>query len=264
MANSAVIRDSEKEGIRRSITNLEAKLRASLSTELSGQLIFGSYTRGTILPRIMDENSDVDYMVIFRDSSYKPQTYLDRLRRFVTAQYPSSEIFQSNPTVVLSLNHIKFELVPAIETFWGGLQIPAKQSSFNDWIDTSPNDVNQRLVQANQSNSNLIKPLIRLAKYWNARNGYPFASFELEKLLTERSYLLVGGFLGRGQLKDYFFDAMLSLELDWGAAQYKVNALNRAKQIINTTKQYLYASVESAAEIEIKKLLPPHNLLVGL
>lgn len=42
---------------------------------------FGSFTRKTILPRSVDEKSDVDYMVVFADGGeYTPQTYLDRLK----------------------------------------------------------------------------------------------------------------------------------------------------------------------------------------
>src|SRR5260370_9100413 len=43
---------------------------------------FGSSTRGTILPRSMDEQSDIDYMVVFSDGSATPQTYLNRLKSF--------------------------------------------------------------------------------------------------------------------------------------------------------------------------------------
>ena len=75
---------------------------------------FGSYTRVTILQRKADEESDVDYMVVFDNSNnYTPQTFLDRLKRFAETKYSTSEIYQSSPTIVLELNNIKFELVPA-------------------------------------------------------------------------------------------------------------------------------------------------------
>lgn len=230
-------------------------------------MIFGSYTRGTILPRSMDRNSDIDYMIVFDDAIYKPQTYLNKLRQFVETYYSRSEITQSNPTIVLTLQHIKFELVPAINNFWYGLQIPAKKADSNDWIDTAPNDINQTLSSTNQSNNNLIKPMIRLVKYWNACNNYPFASFELEKELAERSYLWVG-LTSSGQLKDYFFDAIESLTLSWNASQQKQNALERAKRIVREVKSNLEYGLEYSAESEIKKLLPElvanNGLLGGL
>ncbi|MBD1389258.1 nucleotidyltransferase domain-containing protein [Neiella sp. HB171785] len=255
LADAAVIRNAEKQSISRSIHTLQQRLEYYFGNELSKHFIFGSYTRGTILPRAMDGNSDIDYMVVFEGSNYKPQTYLDKLRRFVEYYYSSSEITQSNPTIVLTLNHIKFELVPAITDWFHGLQIPAKRADLNDWIDTDPNDINRDLSNANQSNNSLIKPMIRLVKYWNAINNYPFNSFELEKELAERSYIWVS-LLTSAQLKDYFFDAVESLSLGWGAAQYKKTALDRAKTIVRQAKSNSQDGYEALALSQIKELLP--------
>lgn len=264
ISGGAIIRDAEKDSIRKSITTLQTRLNAYFGIEVSQHFLFGSYARGTILPRGMDKNSDVDYMVVFDDVGYKPQTYLDKLRKFVNYYYSSSDIFQSNPTIVLSLNHIKFELVPATNSIFGGLRIPAKNSDLNDWISTNPNDFNQDLASVNQANHNMIKPVVRLVKYWNAKNNYPFESFQLEKLVAERSYFFVGGMLGIGQLKDYFFDAMSGLEIDWFAAQYKKDAVSRARDLIADTKHYQSLGQEASAEERIKKLIPPLGLLSGL
>lgn len=255
LADSAYLRDTQRESINRSIRTLQTRLNTYFVGELTEHFIFGSYTRGTILPRSMDEQSDVDYIVVFNSSNFKPQTYLDKLKRFVEFYYSRSEITQSNPTIVLTLNHIKFELVPAINTLFYGLQIPAKRADLNDWISTDPNDINQTLSDTNKANKNLIKPMIRLVKYWNAKNNYPFASFELEKILAERSYIIVS-LMTSGQLKDYFFDAIESLSLDWGAAQYKKDALNRAKKIVQDTQYNLEQGWVHLAEDEVKKLLP--------
>ncbi|MFK5948722.1 MAG: nucleotidyltransferase domain-containing protein [Methylococcales bacterium] len=255
LADSAYLRDTERDNINRSINTLQSRLNSYFFGELTEHFIFGSYTRGTILPRSMDEQSDVDYIVVFNSNNFKPQTYLDKLKRFVERYYSRSEITQSNPTIVLTLNHIKFELVPAINTLFYGLQIPAKRADLNDWISTDPNDINQTLSNTNQANNSLIKPMIRLVKYWNAKNNYPFASFELEKMLAERSYIMLSLF-SSGQLKDYFFDAIESLSLSWGTAQYKQDALNRAKKIVQDTKYYLDQGLDYLAESEIKKILP--------
>ncbi len=265
MANGAIIRDAEKQSIQRSISTLQSRLNTYFSGELGNHLLFGSYTRGTILPRSMDQRSDIDYMVVFNDSNYQPQTYLNKLNRFVNYYYSSSEISQSNPTIVLSLNHIKFELVPGVSTWLSGLKIPAKASDFNNWIETDPNDFNQTLVNANQANNNMIKPMVRLAKYWNAKNNYVFESYELEKILTERSYWHIGGLLGgSGQLKDYFLDAMESLEVSWGTAQYKRDAVNRVHQLVREAKYYQQRNMEYQAEQKVKNLIPPTTSLLGL
>ncbi len=265
LANSAILRDTEKQSIQRSISTIQSRLNSYFGGEVAKHFLFGSYTRGTILPRSMDQRSDIDYMVVFNDSNFQPQTYLNKLNRFVNTYYSSSEISQSNPTIVLSLNHIKFELVPAISTWLSGLKIPAKASAFDSWIETDPNDFNQTLVAANQANSNMIKPMVRLVKYWNAKNNYVFESYELEKMLTEKSYWHIGGLLGSGgQFKDYFLDAMGSLDVGWNAAQYKKDAVNRAHQLVKEVEYYQKRNMEAEAENRIKRLIPPITASLSL
>lgn len=78
-------------------------------------------------------------MVVFEKGGYNPQTYLDRLKRFVEQRYGSSEIYQSSPTIVLELNHIKFDLVPALHQYGTTYNIPNGPSA---WQSTNPNDFN--------------------------------------------------------------------------------------------------------------------------
>lgn len=263
LASNAIIRDREKQSIRNSISTLQVRLNTYFGRELDEHFIFGSYSRGTILPRTMDMNSDIDYMVVFDDNSYRPQTYLDKLRRFVGLYYSRSEISQSNPTIVLSLNHIRFELVPATHYMFFGLRIPAKVSDFGGWIDTDPNDFNDSLVRANQNNENLIKPLVRLVKYWNAKNGYVYESYELEQMVVARDYWLAGGFLSTGQLKDYFYDFMESLNFGWNEAQWRKDKVSRAQQVIQHARNDERLGYEESAEVYIRRLLPPVNALAS-
>jgi len=260
LANSAIIRDREQESIRRSVATLQYRLGQHFGSEISEQVIFGSYSRGTILPRSMDANSDVDYMVVFADGSNQPQTYLNRLRRFVEQYYSRSEISQSNPTIVLSLNHIRFELVPAINNWLSGLQIPAKASDYIDWISTDPTGFNQELVNANQSHSNLIKPLVRVVKYWNAANRYPFESYSLEQDIVRHGFGLFGHF-GGYQLKNYFYDYIESMDAGFFAPKWKQDVVSRARQLAAEAKSQENQGYSASAETTIKRLLPPLGLL---
>lgn len=264
LAHSAVLRDYERESVQRSLNVLKVRLNQFFGDELSEHFTFGSYTRGTILPRGLDHNSDIDYMVVFKDSSFQPQTYLDKLRRFVNHYYSTSDIKQSNPTIILNLNHIRFELVPAIHPWWHGLRIPARTSDWNRWIDTDPNDFNKELTNANKGNNNLIKPTIRLAKYWNALNNYPYPSYELEKMLVRKSYLLAGGLLSTPVLKDYFFYAMKSLSADYGDSQAKHGALIKLHGSIRIIEGLIDEGLDASAEQELQKLLPATPLTKGL
>lgn len=246
-ASGAVLSGAEKESINTSIATLKSRLSTYFDGELSDQFRFGSSTRGTILPRSMDEQSDIDYMVVFNDSQSVPQTYLDRLKRFSENYYGRSQIYQSSPTIVLELNHIKFDLVPAKSDWFSGLQIP---NGAGGWIDTNPNHFNSALESANGSNANLIKPTIRLFKFWNATNGYVFDSFSFEKWIIGQSYWF------ESNQKDYLLSTFEKVGLSSGSAQWRKDKLARAKQLVANVRDYEKQGMSALAEAEVKKLIP--------
>jgi len=247
-AESIKIQDSERTAIDTSISSLSSKL-SSYFDNIESKFVFGSYDRRTILRRSKDPNSDVDYMVVFSDgSSWKPQTLMNRLKNFAEAKYSRSEIYQSSPTVVLELNHIKFELAPAYKS-WGTLYIPAPASDYSDWISTYPNTLKDSLNEKNRNNLYLIRKLVRLMKYWNVNNGKVYSSYELEKYIIDKSYWLCSN------LKEYFYDAAEGLQT-WNLPQYKKDKVDRLKEIIAKTKQYERDGMPYTAESEIKKAIP--------
>ena len=187
-ASSAILSDSGIFTIDTSISTLQSRLKSHFGTDITNHFQFGSSTRGTILPRSMDANSDIDYMIVFADETSKPQTYVGRLLRFAEKYYASSDIAQSHPTVALKLNHIKFDLVPAIKSYVEEYRIPAPTSSYQEWMATAPNDFNSALAAANNRCSYNLKPATRLLKYWNALAGYVFDSYFLEKWSASRYF----------------------------------------------------------------------------
>lgn len=246
-ASQAVLSPSELSSINTSISTLGTRLSSYFGASLSEHFRFGSSTRGTILPRAMDEHSDIDYMVVFSDSGYTPQTYIDRLRRFAEYYYSTSDIKQSSPTIVLQLNHIKFDLVPALKGYLTGTyRIPNGTSA---WQDTNPNDFNATLTAKNQAESNLIKPTIRLAKLWNAKAGYVFDSFGFERWIVAQYYLFVSN------QKDYLFSVFDKLSAT-EAAQWRNEKISRAKQIVAQVREYERDDMPYTAEAEVKKLIP--------
>lgn len=256
IANRALLRDDEKASVQRSIGALQARLTDHFGSRISRHFVFGSYSRGTILPRTMDPQSDVDYMVVFADAGLQPQSYLDRLHRFTEARYVRSEVAQSHPTVMLELNHIRFELVPAVNGALTGLQIPGKGAGFQAWQSTDPNGFNQKLSVANQANSNLLKPLIRVLKYWNASSKYPFESYDLEQRLAAQSYGFYG-FMATRQVGDLFRIAVDSIDAGWQAPQWKREAVSRLKQLTALAFTQERSGNSIQAEATLRRLLPP-------
>jgi sensor histidine kinase YesM len=251
LSSRLVIKEEEKKKINTSLTTLSERIGTYFGPNVATHFTFGSYTRGTILPRKADQYSDIDYMIFFNNNAgYKPQTFLNQLRRFAEYYYSSSEISQSHPTMVLQLQHIIFELVPATKDCLGTLRIPSRSNLLQDWITTDPNGFNAQLTSKNLGNANLIKPLIRLVKRWNAMNGYPYSSFLMEKWISELFFLF------DKNIKDYLVTVFMNLSYSWSTSQTTKDKVDRAKRIISTMVSYENAGRYSHAEEEIKKLIP--------
>lgn len=245
-ASSAVLSTTEQSSITTSISTLQSRLGQHFANvSIKQHFRFGSSTRGTILPRSMDEHSDIDYMVVFAENNATPQTYMNRLKAFVEKYYSSSAIRQSSPTIVLELNHIKFDLVPATTTWLGELQIP---NSSGGWMVTNPNGFNSTLDAKNKEHKSLIKPTIRLFKYWNATAGFPFQSFEMEKWVCSLNFWFL-----KNQ-KDYFFSVIDNLNTSSSYTQWVNNEITRAKKIVSDARQYEKDEMPLTAENEISKL----------
>lgn len=226
LASKLVLDDYEKDSISKSINTLQDRAWKYFSG-LKDVKIFGSYVRRTILPRKIDENSDIDVMLIFDNSeSYKPQSFLNRIKNFVDQYYSRSEIYQSSPTIVLELNHIKFEITPAYVDY-GCCYIPDGPSN---WKYTNPDGFHDELLECNKNNSYKIKPIIRLIKYWNIeKNNRDLESFMLEKKISgEMKY----SYFSCTTYSDYAIKALEVIKYD---TDYQ--KINKA---IDTIKEALY------------------------
>lgn len=187
--------------IDRSLRIIKRNLVEYFGNEVKNVTIFGSYKRDTILQRYFDEYSDVDIMVEFDTNTYKklrPESYRSKLKRFAEDKYPSAISSKDYPCIVIELNHIKFDLVPSIfdkGLFYDSIEIPGKDGG---WIETNPSKFNEKLTNANRRYQFIVKPIVRLLKYWNASNSYPYSSFNLENAIAGMNFSndnLIRGFL---------------------------------------------------------------------
>jgi hypothetical protein len=208
----------------------------------------------TILPRRFDNDSDVDYMIVFDDDNrVQPQTYLNWLKEFCESKYQRSEIHQSYPTIALELNHIRFELVPAIAPYGVNhyLQIPAPRENLVRWINTDPNTLNNQIIESNRRNNYLVKPTIRLVKYWNALNGKHIPSYYIEKTLSSLAYPFCRN------LEDMFFEAAKYLPdgIAWDhGKEYAILLRDKVNEIIecNNNGQVIWAEYLLTSMLKIE------------
>lgn len=248
LATSLVLSEEEKDKINKSIETLKLRLSYYFS-DVVEKKVFGSYERVTILPRRADSNSDVDLMVVFSNpNNHKPQSFLNRLKSFVENYYSKSEIYQSSPTIVLELNHIKFELVPA-QKVYSSYYIPNGPS---EWMYTNPNGLSTDALEANRDNSYRLKPVIRLLKLWNIHhNSRAFTSYYLEKRLVEQ---LKYAYFSCSSYLDYVKTAFT--ELKALADRVSSTRIDAALVYISVAEQYEKEGKSNDALSWIKDVFP--------
>lgn len=215
------------------------------------------------MPRKADSRSDVDHMIVFNPTKppssfysdktyYDPTTYLNWLRSFVETRYGRSEIYQSHPTIVLQLSNFKIELVPAKKDAFDKYEIPAPSSSYTQWMVTTPNAFNEQVRLKNVAERSLIRPLIRLMKFWNSQNGYVYSSYELEQKIVNIYYN------GCVTLWDYL-RVFVSNISTFGLGTDKTARVERLKRVCSDAHKYetsIWLPGGSSAESEIQKAFP--------
>jgi hypothetical protein len=78
LASRLVLSPEEEAGIKTSVSYLHKRLHDYFGSTIRSDFQFGSSVRRTILPRRVDERSDVDYMVVFVNAqNLSPQTLLN-------------------------------------------------------------------------------------------------------------------------------------------------------------------------------------------
>lgn len=244
----------DEDSINNSIEWLGRHLRAWEGfAEVSDYFPFGSYVKNTCLPRCVDNHADVDYIIVFNSNHLAPQTYLNKVNRFIEAKYPRSARYQSHPTIVLDMNNIKFEVMPAVHLWGNGTNsynIPAPQAGAVVWTTTQPQELHQCLNTADIRHRGMLRPVIRLIKYWNVRNNKILTSFRIEE------YVINQNFLGCNNLSDYFFYAVRYLLMCEPLPEYKRQRLNSFIQTVATAENYKKFNYEATAEHILHDLLP--------
>jgi len=121
--------------------------------------------------------------------------------------------------------------------------------STSEWQITNPNDFNKSLEEFNKNNAYLIKPTIRLAKFWNAKSGYVFDSYSFEKWIKGL------WFFSCINQRDYLFNVFDNLSATSIEGQWRKERINRAKEIIAKVREYESMNMPFSAEAEVKKLI---------
>jgi len=150
----------------------------------------------------------------------------------------------------LELSKIKIELVPAIKSAFDDYQIPAPSSSYSKWLTTHPNAFNSQVSSKNTAEKGLIRSMIRLMKYWNAKNDYPYSSYELEQKIVNQLYYSCNN------LWDYIYLFVNNLSTSNLSSIAATNKVDRLKTICTDAKTLETGGYPISAESKIVEAFP--------
>lgn len=255
VAKRIVIGNIDKGMVNVSLKTLLTRLGAEFDRfVVTRTAIAGSFERDTRLPAAIDPRGDVDVLVIFRERGQAPAHYLAQIRQVLELHYPKAAIVPEGERLFLKLLQGRVELIPGLDSI-NGVQIPGRNGA---WVMCNPEQELRDLQAKDKASGGLVLPVVRLAKYWNAHNGYPFEGFDLEQRIVKHRFAF-----SAKNLKGYFFDVMRSLHggLAMPAAQAeKVRVMRRTLDEID---QLLLANKPREALAKIEELLPFPEKLLG-
>ncbi|MEY8689370.1 MAG: nucleotidyltransferase, partial [Leptothrix sp. (in: b-proteobacteria)] len=178
---------------------------------------------------------------------------LEELKAFARLRLGIAEPSHDQATLRLETAQIRFELVPATVNLFGGLQIATPAGHHGSWLDTDPQAAHDKLTEANRRHHGLIRPLVRILKYWNATAGYPFEPFVLEQKV-------VGFALGQStpstRISDYFIQFVEALHVSWEDSAPKRDAIERLKALTAQARQFQRTERDVQTKGVMLQLLP--------
>lgn len=255
LAQKAILSNVDKSLVNVPLKTLMTRIGAEFDRYVvTRSEVFGAFARDTRLPTAMDPESDVDVLVVFRERGQAPAHYIAQLREFAELHYPKISISTDGHALYLKLLQARFELVPAHDSI-AGVQIPARDGS--GWVRTDPVAALRELQEKDKQHQGLLLPVIRLAKYWNARAGHPIASWELEQRAVAHRFSFTPK-----NLKAYWFDFMRTLHTPHTMAPAQAERIRQMRRTLDEIDQLTLANKPHEALAKIEALLPlPARLL---
>lgn len=247
VARRAILAPADKARLQALLDKLLAQLAAEFPRHVVTRCeVVGSFSRDTCLPAAMDPQGDIDVLVLFHQTQHLPAYFLEQLQRFAEYYYPAGSIERRNGELHLKLPGAYIKLVPALGSLTG-VQVPGPGMS---WVRIDPFSAREQLRARDQQLDGLLLPLVRLAKYWNARNGHPFASWDLEQRVVSHR------FLGERNLQAGFFELLRSLHPDPARGAAAAEAVRRCHAELDAIEKLIATRHLEQALERVEAMLP--------
>jgi hypothetical protein len=114
------------------------------------------------------------------DSVLAPADALSELEVALRAAFPDSAIVVQARSVNVRVPEFEFgfHMLPAWRRFPDGYWLPDRRE--NQWIPSHPRLHTELIADANEATEGMLKPLAKMAKYWNAKNYNLLRAFHIE------------------------------------------------------------------------------------
>ncbi len=223
-----------QEKIEKNIDSIKQKIWGIFQDDLYEIKVFGSFGHDLFIAQ--DKEAALDILVVFKSKELNIPSILTQIKNCSEEYFTGSNIITRQRSITIEIENLKFDIVPAIFVTKDAVKIPAPGIRELKWILSKPSLIQDNINLKDNTNKGLIKPLIRIMKYWNTLHLKPFASYELEMQIANKEYDR------NGTLRDYFYDAALSL-----------------KDIVKTEKQKVFVS-EIKERIRRLRVLESYNI----
>lgn len=187
LAYSIVPQPLERATVENFLSDVEEKVTAHFGFDFERCITFGEFARETSLRHTIDKESNVDLMILFQNDDYIEnfQGMKEKVIEFIFKTFPQPE--ETSKELKIQMKYGCIQLVPAIVADVNSKSTLLRSSINNEtWIESNPLLFDENINKKNEETAYLLKPVIRLLKYWNLTHGNYFSTETIELFVSNR------------------------------------------------------------------------------
>lgn len=182
LAYAIVPQPLERAAIENFLSSIDEALTKFFGFQIERCIPIGEFARETILRHTLDKESTVDCLILFQNDEYIEDfaTMKERLLQCLAPIFPTST--EHLKQLRLPMKYGTIRLIPAIVVDnESGSNLYISSSNNDGWVQSNPLQFDEFINNKNTETSFLLKPIIRLLKYWNVTHGryFPIETIEL-------------------------------------------------------------------------------------
>ncbi len=147
----------------------------------------GEFARETVLRHTIDKKTSIQLMILFQNDEYYENFSLMRqeMEQCISSSFSLSEDEVKHLRIPMKFGAI--QLVPSIVVDSDlGSNLFISSLKHDKWIQSNPLEFDEKINNKNNETSFLLKPIIRLLKYWNCTHGRYFSTETIELFAANR------------------------------------------------------------------------------